>query len=99
DFVLVSPHPLPVEGLREICARFDREKLDLFRPDDLERGFFDARDDRGNPVRTPLVPLAVTVIARPPQAAPRHPAIYAQRAVPWRHTARVLAHALRRSAF
>lgn len=99
DFVLVSEGPFATDALRELCARFDRDKLDLFRAEDLERGFFDALDDRGNPVRPPLVLLTVTVVSSRLPAGERHPAVFAQKAAPLRRTARALANALRRSVF
>ncbi len=99
DFVLVCPRPVAADALREICARFDREKLDLFKPEDRERGSFDALDDKGNPVRVPLTTLSLAAIASRALGDERHPAIFSQVAAGLRRQAKAVAAALGRSAF
>jgi GGDEF domain-containing protein len=99
DFVLVSPRPISSDALREICLRFDREKLELFRPDDLQRGYFYATDDRGNRIRVPLTTLSVAVVGSRALGAERHPAVFSLQAARLRRTARTLTTALGRSGF
>ncbi len=99
DFVLVSPRSLAVEGLREICHRFDREKLALFSAVDRGRGWYEARDDRGNAVRIPLTSMVLAVVDSRALGEERHPAIFAQLAVRMRRTSIALADALGRSCF
>ncbi len=99
DFVLVTPRALPLEVLREICQRFDREKLALFSPVDRGRGWYEARDDRGNSVRIPLTSMVLAVVHSRSLGLERHPAIFAQLAVRMRRTSTALADALGRSCF
>ncbi len=99
DFVLVSPRPVTADALREICARFDREKLALFHPSDLARGAFNARDDKGNLVKVPLITLSLAVIASRSLGTERHPAVFSQAAASLRRTAKTLTAALGRSGF
>lgn len=99
DFVLVCPRPVATDALREVCAHFDREKLDLFRPADRERGFFEALDDKGNPIRVPLTTLSLAAIASRSLGDERHPAIFSQLAAGLRRQAKAVASALGRSAF
>jgi GGDEF domain-containing protein len=99
DFVVVSPRPVETDALREVCARFDRERLTLFKPADLGRGFFYARDDKGNLHKMPLLTLSLTVITSRALADERHPAIFSQVAASLRRTAKTLTTALGRSAF
>lgn len=99
DFVLVCPRPVAADALRGVCARFDREKLDLFRPADRERGAFEALDDKGNPIRVPLTTLSLAAIASRSLGDERHPAIFSQLAAGLRRQAKAVASALGRSAF
>ena len=99
DFVLVCPRPMAADALREVCARFDREKLDLFRPTDRERGFFEALDDKGNLLRVPLTTLSLAAITSRSLGDERHPAIFSQLAAGLRRQAKAVASALGRSAF
>jgi GGDEF domain-containing protein len=102
DFVLVSPRPVSTDVLREICARFDREKLGLFPSADLQRGGFITTDDRGNPVQVPLTTLSLAVInSRMLREGDgeRHPAIFSQLAASLRGTAKIVTAAIGRSGF
>ncbi len=99
DFVLVSPRPVATDALREICTRFDREKLDLFRPPDRERGSFEASDEKGNPIRVPLTTLSLAAITSRALGEERHPAIFSQLAAGLRRTAKGVTAALGRSGF
>lgn len=99
DFVIVSPRPVTTDALREVCARFDRAKLDLFRPADRERGFFTATGEKGSSLRVPLTTLSLAVITSRALGSERHPAIFSQRAAGLRRTAKTVTRALGRSGF
>jgi hypothetical protein len=87
------------DALREICTCFDREKLDLFRPPDRERGSFEASDEKGNPIRVPLTTLSLAAITSRALGEERHPAIFSQLAAGLRRTAKGVTAALGRSGF
>ncbi|HEX4964007.1 MAG TPA: diguanylate cyclase [Thermoanaerobaculia bacterium] len=99
DFVLVCPRPVGTDVLREVCARFDRGKLDLFRPADRDRGFFEARDEKGNPVHVPLTTLSLAGVSSRALGQERHPAAFSQLAAGVRRTAKTVTAALGRSGF
>ena len=97
--MVVSPRPLGTDVLRDVCNRFDREKIGLFRPDDVQRGYFHATDDRGNRIRVPLTTLSLVVVTSQTLGTERHPAIFSLLAARLRRTAKALTQALGRSAF
>ncbi len=99
DFVVVCRRPVAADALREVCARFDRERLGLFKSADLGRGYFYARDDRGNLNKVPLTTLSLTVVAARALGEERRPAAFSQAAASLRRTAKALTAALGRSAF
>jgi diguanylate cyclase (GGDEF)-like protein len=99
DFVLVSPRAVAPDALRETCARFDREKLDLFPTADRERGSFAASDEKGNPIRVPLTTLSLAAITSRALGEERHPAIFSQLAAGLRRRAKAVTAALGRSGF
>jgi GGDEF domain-containing protein len=78
DFVIVSPDPLPEAGLRSICDDFDREKRVLFTPDELYRGFFQARDRHGVTTEVPLVTLSLAAVESEKVGRDVHPGRLAQ---------------------
>jgi GGDEF domain-containing protein len=99
DFILVTRRPPESDALREICAAFDRGKLDLFRSEDLRRRFFHAADERGNQVRVPLTTLSLAGLTSRSLGAERHPAIFSQLSAGLRRQAKMVAAALGRSSF
>lgn len=99
DFVIVAPGRVSGDALRALCHRFDRERLAQFEPGDLARGFFYARDDRGNLHRVPLVTLRLIAVGSAALGAERHPAGFSQAAAQFRRTAKTLTAALQRSCF
>lgn len=99
DFVLVCPRPVGTDALREVCGRFDRGKLDLFRPPDRDRGFFEVRDEKGSLLRVPLTTLSLAGISSRALGEERHPAAFSQLAAGLRRTAKNVTAALGRSGF
>lgn len=99
DFVIVAPGRVSGDALRALCHRFDRERLALFDPSDLARGFFYARDDKGNLHRVPLVTLRLIAVGSAALGPQRHPASFSQAAARFRRTAKTLTAALQRSCF
>jgi len=79
DFVIVSRGIIRAETLEKLCRSFDSEKLSLFRDEDIERGFLPGTADRqGNPVRTPLVTLSLSVIDSNKIWVDPHPALFSE---------------------
>lgn len=74
DFVLVCPGEVNPEALEALCQRFDEEKRALFEPGELERGFFEATDRKGNRVQVPLVTLSLAVLDSRRMGGTVHPA-------------------------
>ena len=78
DFVIVSPRACDPAQLQELCAEFDVQKLALFEPGDIERGYFRATDRRGQEVTVPLVTLSVAVVPGASVQSADHPGALAQ---------------------
>ena len=66
---------------------------------DRDRGFFEATDEKGNPVRVPLTTLSLAVINSRALGDERHPAIFSQLAAGFKQTAKAVTAALGRSGF
>ena len=78
DFVIVTPRACDATQLQELCAEFDSQKLALFEPADIERGYFRATDRRGQEVAVPLVTLSVAVVPGASVQSADHPGALAQ---------------------
>lgn len=78
DFVIVSSRACDPAQLQELCAGFDLQKLALFEPADVERGYFRATDRRGQEVTVPLVTLSVAVVPGASVQSADHPGALAQ---------------------
>jgi diguanylate cyclase (GGDEF)-like protein len=61
DFVALVPAERAEEAARWICERFDEEVHGFYDREELERGFVEATDRRGEPVRHPLVTISVGI--------------------------------------
>ncbi len=61
DFVALVPAEVAEEAARWICRRFDEEVRAFYGPEELERGFVESTDRRGEHVRYPLVSVSVGV--------------------------------------
>jgi diguanylate cyclase (GGDEF)-like protein len=61
DFVALVPAEKAEEAARWICERFDKEIGGFYDAEELERGFVEATDRRGDPVRYPLVSISVGI--------------------------------------
>ncbi len=99
DFVIVSPRRVSVDGLRQVCDAFDREKLEVFGPADRARGYFLAANQRGERGRLPLTTLSLASVSSGGLGAVRHPALFSQAAAALHRSAKALSAALGRSAF
>lgn len=99
DFVIVSPRPVSVDGLRQLCATFDREKLELFQGPDRERGHYFAANERGERVRVPLTTLSIASVSSSALGPQRHPAVFSQAGASLHRSAKALSAALCRSTF
>ena len=79
DFVIVNRGIIREETLEELCRSFDSEKLNLFKNEDIARGcLLGTADRQGNPVRTPLVTLSVSVIDSDKMWTDPHPALFSE---------------------
>jgi diguanylate cyclase (GGDEF)-like protein len=61
DFVALVPAERAEEAARWICERFDAEIRDFYEPEEIERGFVESTDRRGDHVRYPLVSISVGI--------------------------------------
>jgi diguanylate cyclase (GGDEF)-like protein len=61
DFIAIMSAEVAEEAARWICRRFDEEVRTFYGPEELERGFVESTDRRGEPVRYPLVSVSVGV--------------------------------------
>jgi len=61
DFVALVPTEVAEEAAAWICGRFDKEIQAFYGPEELERGFVEAVDRRGEPTRSPLVTISVGI--------------------------------------
>ncbi len=61
DFVALVPADAAEEAAAWICERFDEEILAFYGPEELEQGFVEATDRRGEPTRSPLVSMSIGV--------------------------------------
>jgi DNA-binding response OmpR family regulator len=61
DFAALVPADVAEEAAEWICGHFDKEVQAFYEPGELERGFVEATDRRGERVRYPLVSISVGV--------------------------------------
>ncbi len=62
DFLLIAPGRVNLEVLETVCRHFDREKKDLFRPEDWQRGWYSAKSRTGEVGPVPLVTMSLAVV-------------------------------------
>jgi GGDEF domain-containing protein len=62
DFVAISTPACAEPIAREVIARFDAVATQFYSDEDRERGHVDTMDRQGNPVRMPIVSVAVAII-------------------------------------
>jgi len=78
DFVFIVSGPLPEKILCDVCRLFDSGMNRFFHEDDLLRGFYDAKDRRGNHSRTPLVTISLAALESRSFDNWKHPAELAE---------------------
>lgn len=61
DFIALVPAAAAEEAARWICEHFDKEVQRFYGPEELEQGFVESVDRRGELVRSPLVSISVGV--------------------------------------
>lgn len=61
DFVALVPSEAAEEAAAWVCGRFDKEIQAFYGPEELESGFVEAVDRRGEPMRYPLVSISVGI--------------------------------------
>jgi len=99
DFVIVTPRACDASQLQELCAEFDSQKLALFEPADIERGYFRATDRRGQEVSVPLVTLSVAVVPGASVQSADHPGALAQLAASLKRKVKEVSAAGGKSSF
>jgi len=99
DFVIVSQRKVSIDGLRQLCDAYDREKLAAFEPGDRDRGYFLVATERGERARIPLTTLSLASVSCAGLGEVRHPAVFSQIAAGLHRSAKSLSAALGRSAF
>jgi len=99
DFVIVSPTLIDPDRIGELCGEFDTAKLELFVPDDIERGAFLATDRRGSQVLVPLVTLSVAAVPSESVQTADHPGALAQMAASLKRKVKQMTAETHRSAF
>ncbi|MDA8216598.1 MAG: GGDEF domain-containing protein [Dehalococcoidales bacterium] len=62
DFVAIVGAEQVDRVCRRIIARFDEEVKHHYSPEDVARGYIDATDRQGNPVRLPLAGVSIGVV-------------------------------------
>ncbi|MHB1416132.1 MAG: GGDEF domain-containing response regulator [Chloroflexota bacterium] len=62
DFVAIVGAEQVDRVCRRIIARFDEEVKHHYSPEDVARGYIDAKDRQGNPVRLPLAGVSIGVV-------------------------------------
>jgi len=87
------------EAVGTLCRQFDRAKIEMFDPADVERGFFRATDRRGQEVEVPLVTLSVAVVPCEAAQTADHPGALAQMAASLKRKVKEMTSASRRSEF
>lgn len=78
DFVIVSRRIVQENSLTALCKLYDYQKLDLFKPRDIKRGFMEVTDRQGNPLRAPLVTMSLAVINSSNGWKDPHPALFSE---------------------
>jgi diguanylate cyclase (GGDEF)-like protein len=99
DFVIVSLATVGAEAVGTLCRQFDRAKIEMFDPADVERGFFRATDRRGQEVEVPLVTLSVAVVPCEAAQTADHPGALAQMAASLKRKVKEMTTASRKSEF
>ncbi|KUK57089.1 MAG: Diguanylate cyclase/phosphodiesterase [Synergistales bacterium 53_16] len=99
DFVIVSPSIVSCDVLRSICQSFDGEKLSLFKPEDIDRGFYEAISRKGERIQVPLVTLSMAVIDSRNTESVRQPAFLSHIASSLKKEAKLQSARERRSTF
>ncbi|HEX5951043.1 MAG TPA: response regulator [Actinomycetota bacterium] len=61
DFVALLPADVAEHAATWMCKRFDEEVATFYGPDELDRGYVEATDRRGQQVRYPLVTISVGI--------------------------------------
>ncbi|HEU4526955.1 MAG TPA: response regulator [Actinomycetota bacterium] len=61
DFVALLPAEVAEQAATWVCKRFDEEVEAFYEADERDRGYVEATDRRGQPVRYPLVTISVGI--------------------------------------
>ncbi|HMJ13316.1 MAG TPA: GGDEF domain-containing protein, partial [Polyangiaceae bacterium] len=99
DFVIVSTTVPVLDMLEELCAEFDRLKLEFFSHEHVQTGAFLAVDRRGAESSLPLTTLSLAVIDGAQFGPDVHPAMLSQVAASLKKRAKQLSYASGRSSF
>lgn len=73
DFIILAEGRLEDALFGRICEDFDRRKLQLFSPEDAQRGCYDGLSRQGESVSVPLVTVSLAVVTDGNFLRPPHP--------------------------
>jgi EAL domain-containing protein (putative c-di-GMP-specific phosphodiesterase class I)/GGDEF domain-containing protein len=80
DFIIVSEKRVEEQLLEELCSAFDQARTQLFSEQDMERGWYETTNRKGEKVRVPLVSLSLAVVTRANFSDDIHPGQLSQTA-------------------
>jgi diguanylate cyclase (GGDEF)-like protein len=63
DFIIITTPDRETVLYRQILARYKRESIALYRPEDIERGSISGVDRKGRPYQFPLVSLSIGIVS------------------------------------
>ena len=99
DFVIVNRGIIAEDFLKTLCRNFDQKKLSLFKTMDIEKGYIEAVDRRGNKIETPLVTMSMAVIDSGKVWQDPHPALFSEVAASLKKKVKQMTSKTRESGF
>ncbi|MCC6573669.1 MAG: GGDEF domain-containing protein [Planctomycetes bacterium] len=99
DFVVVCPDNVAPDALQAICTNFDKRRLEFFKREDRDQGYYFAEDRLGTKIAVPLTTLSLAVITSDKLGPNPHPAMLSQFAASLKKKAKRSTATLGRSAY
>ena len=99
DFVIVCPGLISERNLGDLCRSFDQAKLELFKLEHVQKGYFEMVDRQGHLTQVPLVTMSMAVIDSRRVWSDPHPALFSEVAASLKKKVKQLTGQTGRSAF